>query len=133
MMLSPAYKLRRSRLRPSLLLTLRMTPILKNFSSPAAVLPPIYHLSAPSASRKPSLLLSLPLLRELGIGMGPPGEPRGVWMATLVDDVVAAFVEIARAAEDVVEDAAAADVEAAAAAAAAADAEAACDVCLVAC
>lgn len=112
-----------------------MTPILKNFSSPAAVLPPIYHLSAPSASRKPSLLLSLPLLREpLGIGIGPPGEPRGVWMATLVEDVVAAFVEIARAVEDVVEDAAAAaaaDVEAAAAAAA--DAEAACDVCLVAC
>lgn len=56
-----------------------------------------------------------------------------MWMATLVDDVVAAFVEIARAVEDVVEDAAAAaDVEAAAAAAAT-DAEAACDVCLVAC
>lgn len=55
-----------------------------------------------------------------------------MWMATLVDDVVAAFEEIARAVEDVVEDAAAAaDVEAAAAAAA--DAEAACDVCLVAC
>lgn len=90
----------------------------------------MYHLSAPSASRKPSLLLSLPLLREpLGMGMGPPGEPRGVWMATLVDDVAAAFVEIAWAAEDGVEDAAAAaDVEAAAA-----DADAACDVCLGAC
>lgn len=58
------YKLRRSRLKPSLLLTRRITPSLKNFSSPAAVLPPIYHLSAPRASRKPSLLLSLPLLRE---------------------------------------------------------------------
>lgn len=42
--------------------------------------------------------------------MAPPGDPRGVWMATLVDDVVAAFVEIARAVEAVEEAAAAAAV-----------------------
>lgn len=42
------------------------------------------------------------------MGMAPPGDPRGVWMATLVDDVVAAFVEIARAVEAVEEAAAAA-------------------------
>jgi len=39
-----------------------MTPNLKYLSSPAAVLPPIYHFSAPSTSLKPSLELSLPLL-----------------------------------------------------------------------
>lgn len=60
--------------------------------------------------------------------MAPPGDPRGVWMATLVDDVVAAFVEIARAVEAVEEAAAAAAVVEATA-----DADAACEVCLVAC
>jgi hypothetical protein len=35
---------------------------LKYLSSPVAVLPPIYHFSAPSTSLKPSLELSLPLL-----------------------------------------------------------------------
>lgn len=39
-----------------------MTPNLKYLSSPAAVLPPIYHFSAPSTSLNPSLELSLPLL-----------------------------------------------------------------------
>jgi hypothetical protein len=48
-------------------------------------------------------------------------------MATLVDDVVAAFVEIARAVEEAEDDAAAAAVVEAAA-----DADAACVVCLVA-
>lgn len=57
---APDYKLRRSKLKPSLLLTRRITPSLKNFSSPPGVRPPIYHLSAPITSRKPSLLLSLP-------------------------------------------------------------------------
>jgi len=53
------------------------------------------------ASRKPSLLLSLPLRREpCGIGMGPPGEPRGECIATFVDEDAAALVEIARAAEE---------------------------------
>lgn len=61
--------------------------------------------------------------------MAPPGDPRGVWMATLVDDVVAAFVEIARAVEAVEEAAAAA----AAVVEATADADAAaCEVCLLA-
>lgn len=54
--------------------------------------------------------------------MAPPGDPRGVWMATLVDDVVAAFVEIARAVVEAVEEAAAA---AAAVVEATADADAA--------
>lgn len=61
-------------LNPSLLLTLFMTPTLKYFSSPAAVRPPIYHLSDPLTSLKPSLLLSLPR-RRLGPGIGTP--PRG--------------------------------------------------------
>jgi hypothetical protein len=39
-----------------------MTPNLKYFSSPPAVLPPIYHFSAPTTSLNPSELLSLPLL-----------------------------------------------------------------------
>lgn len=39
-----------------------MTPNLKYFSSPPAVLPPIYHFSAPTTSLNPSEELSLPLL-----------------------------------------------------------------------
>lgn len=59
-----AHRLRRSKLRPSLLRTLLTTPSLKNFSSPRAVLPPMYHLSAPMTSLNPSLELSLPRRRE---------------------------------------------------------------------
>lgn len=70
------HKLNRSKLNLSPLLTLLTTPNLKNFSSPVAVLPPIYNFSAPNASRNPSLLLSLPRLRPLllccwGMGIGP--------------------------------------------------------------
>ena len=77
------HKLSRSKLKlPPLFLRLT-TPNLKYFSSPAAVLPPIYHFSAPSTSRKPSLLLSLPLLpRGLAIYRplccSVPGELDGV-------------------------------------------------------
>lgn len=82
-----SYKLSRSRLKPSLLLTLLTTPSLKNFSSPPAVLPPIYHLSAPIASLKPSLLLSLPRRRPdaegFGIGIEAALLPRGEWIDTL--------------------------------------------------
>ena len=69
------YRLSRSRLNRSPLRTLRTTPSLKNFSSPVAVRPPMYSLSAPRASRNPSLLLSLPLRRAVcvcGIGIGAP-------------------------------------------------------------
>lgn len=91
------YKLNRSRLKPSLLRIRRITPILKNFSSPPGVRPPIYHLSAPITSRKPSLLESLPRRRDDGLGMGMPAPglvatllevvetPRGEWIATLWD------------------------------------------------
>ncbi|KAG6024394.1 hypothetical protein E4U40_003310 [Claviceps sp. LM458 group G5] len=110
------HKLSRSKLNPSLLLTLFTTPNLKNLSSPPAVLPPIYHFSAPRASRNPSLLLSLPLLRpEVAVpGTGipaaePPAAPRGEWMDKLLrgerapaccadEDVPAAVVDIVRAA-----------------------------------
>ncbi|KAG6240946.1 hypothetical protein E4U25_007140 [Claviceps purpurea] len=110
------HKLSRSKLNPSLLLTLFTTPNLKNLSSPPAVLPPIYHFSAPRASRNPSLLLSLPRLRPdaavPGTGIPdaePPDAPRGEWMDKLFrgervpaccadEDVPAAVVEIARAA-----------------------------------
>lgn len=63
------HKLIRSKLNRSPLLTLLTTPNLKNFSSPPAVLPPIYILSAPSTSRNPSLELSLPRRRDC-CGMG---------------------------------------------------------------
>ncbi|KAG5971353.1 hypothetical protein E4U58_007646 [Claviceps cyperi] len=93
------HKLSRSKLNPSLLLTLFTTPNWKNLSSPPAVLPPIYHFSAPRASRNPSLLLSLPRLRPdvavPGTGI-PDAEPP---VAPRVDeDVPAAVVDIARAA-----------------------------------
>ncbi|KAG6109889.1 hypothetical protein E4U13_005634 [Claviceps humidiphila] len=113
------HKLSRSKLNPSLLLTLFITPNWKNLSSPPAVLPPIYHFSAPRASRNPSLLLSLPRLRPdvaaPGTGIPPdveaPAAPRGEWIDKLLrgelrvpacwadEDVPAAVVEIpARAA-----------------------------------
>lgn len=60
------HKLNLSKLNRSLLVCLLMTPSLKYLSSPAAVLPPIYHFSAPSTSLNPSLELSLPLL-PLGV------------------------------------------------------------------
>jgi len=87
------YKLSRSKLRRSLLRTLRMVPSLKNFSSPAAVRPPMYHLSAPSTSRNPSLLLSLPRRRFGPPGMGTPprGECSGYWFTTPADERVAEF------------------------------------------
>lgn len=105
--ISSSHRLSRSRLKPSLLFTLLTTPSLKNFSSPAAVLPPMYHLSAPRTSRKPSLLLSLPRRRgdeRPGIGIPLPlpaaatedGALRGECMATpgeerpAGDDVAAA-------------------------------------------
>ena len=69
------HKLNLSMLKPSLLLTLFMTPSLKYLSSPVAVRPPIYHLSDPRTSLNPSLLLSLPL-RRLGVGMDG-AAPRG--------------------------------------------------------
>lgn len=65
------HKLNRSMLSLSPLRTLLTMPSLKYFSSPAAVLPPMYILSAPSTSRNPSVELSLP--RRLGCwGMGIP-------------------------------------------------------------
>jgi len=67
------HKLKRSRLRLPPLRCLFTTPSLKYFSSPAAVLPPIYHFSAPNTSLKPSELLSLPLL-VLAIYL-PPDTP----------------------------------------------------------
>lgn len=71
------HKLSRSRLSRSPLRTLRTTPSLKNFSSPPAVRPPMYHLSAPSTSRNPSLLESLPRLRSRWFGIGTAAGPRG--------------------------------------------------------
>lgn len=56
------HKLNWSKLNRSILLCLLMTPNLKYFSSPPAVLPPIYHFSAPTTSLNPSEELSLPLL-----------------------------------------------------------------------
>lgn len=108
------YKLNRSKLKPSLLRIRRITPILKNFSSPPGVRPPIYHLSAPSTSRKPSLLESLPRRRDEGLGMGMPAPglvatlpavaeaPAGERIATLWD-CGEVFAE-ARAFEEVVEE-----------------------------
>lgn len=81
----PNQRLNRSKLSLSPLRTLLTTPNLKNFSSPVAVLPPIYSLSAPSASRNPSLLLSLPRLRArplCGIGMPPWWCDRGEWIGS---------------------------------------------------
>lgn len=67
---SSDHKLNRSKLNRSPLLTLLTTPNLKNFSSPAAVRPPIYHFSAPSTSLNPSEELSLPrLLPPFGTGI----------------------------------------------------------------
>lgn len=57
------HKLKRSMLSLSPLRTLLTMPSLKYFSSPAAVFPPMYILSAPSTSRKPSVELSLPRRR----------------------------------------------------------------------
>lgn len=65
------YKLSLSRLNLSPLRTLLTMPSLKYFSSPAAVLPPIYILSAPSTSRNPSDDESLPRRRG-GCGIGTP-------------------------------------------------------------
>lgn len=62
----PHHKLSLSKLNRSLLVCLLITPNLKYLSSPAAVLPPIYHFSAPNTSLNPSLELSLPLL-PLGV------------------------------------------------------------------
>jgi len=56
------HRLSRSKLSLSLLVCRLTTPSLKYLSSPAAVLPPIYHFSAPSTSLKPSELESLSLL-----------------------------------------------------------------------
>lgn len=70
---SVTHKLRRSRLSLSPLRTLLTMPSLKYFSSPAAVLPPMYILSAPSTSRNPSVELSLPRRR----GCWGMGMPRG--------------------------------------------------------
>lgn len=79
------HRLSLSMLKPSLLRTRFMTPSLKYLSSPVAVRPPIYHLSVPRTSLKPSLLLSLPL-RRFGVGMGAalrgertPGERDCCW------------------------------------------------------
>jgi hypothetical protein len=93
----PAYRLNRSRLSRSWLRTRRMTPSLKNFSSPAAVRPPIYHLSAPNTSRKPSLLLSLPRRRPPCVpGMGiPRGECSGSWLAIVLPACLAGGVPVA--------------------------------------
>lgn len=84
-LLPSAHKLSRSKLKLPPLRLLLTTPSLKYFSSPAAVLPPIYHLSAPSTSLKPSLLLSLPRL-PLGLAIylplccSAPGELDGVYV-----------------------------------------------------
>lgn len=67
------HKLNRSRLSLSPLRTLLTMPSLKYFSSPAAVFPPMYILSAPSTSRNPSVELSLPRRR----GCWGMGMPRG--------------------------------------------------------
>jgi len=56
------HRLNRSKLRLPPLLCRLTTPSLKYLSSPVAVRPPIYHFSAPSTSRKPSLLESDSLL-----------------------------------------------------------------------
>lgn len=73
-----------------MLLTLLTTPSLKNFSSPAAVRPPIYHGPLGwAASRKPSDALSDPrrlLEGDDGMGMGlfcPGREENDTWAATL--------------------------------------------------
>ena len=68
---SEAHRLNRSKLNLSLLVCLLTTPNLKYLSSPVAVLPPIYHFSAPSTSRNPSELESLPL-RALLFGIYRP-------------------------------------------------------------
>ena len=83
-------------LRRSPLRTRRTTPILKNFSSPPAVRPPMYHLSAPMTSRKPSDELSLPrrlfpadAAEDCGIGIALccwRGECSGSWLTTPPDD-----------------------------------------------
>jgi hypothetical protein len=65
------HRLNRSKLNLSLLVCLLTTPNLKYRSSPVAVRPPIYHFSAPSTSRNPSELLSLPL-RPLLFGIYRP-------------------------------------------------------------
>ncbi|KAI0141829.1 hypothetical protein GGR57DRAFT_397462 [Xylariaceae sp. FL1272] len=80
------HRLNRSRLNLSWLLTRFTTPSLKNFSSPPAVRPPMYHLSAPMTSLKPSELLSLPRRRPApapGIGIPWRGECKGSWFITL--------------------------------------------------
>lgn len=76
------HKLSRSMLSRSPLRTRRTTPSLKNFSSPPAVRPPMYHLSAPITSRKPSDELSLPR-RLLPAAAPPPPAPPccGIGMA----------------------------------------------------
>lgn len=80
----------------------------------------MYHLSAPSTSRNPSLLESLPRRRlddELGMGMPAPGlllpatlllpagEARGEWIATLEWDCCCAVFGDARAADEGFDDA----------------------------
>lgn len=93
----PLHRLNRSRLNLSPLLTLLTTPNLKNFSSPCAVLPPMYILSAPKTSLKPSELESLPLRRDCcGIGI-PRGEcnlaAAAAAACAAVDEVAPADVE----------------------------------------
>ena len=97
MLFQAHHRLSRSRLRPSLLRTRFTTPSLKKRSSPPAVRPPMYHLSAPLASRNPSLELSLPRRRPPGDPLLPPpppppgldapgigrGECSGSWFITL--------------------------------------------------
>lgn len=69
---STSHKLIRSKLSRSPLRTLLTIPNLKNLSSPAAVRPPMYILSAPRTSRNPSELASLPRRRDgcCACGMG---------------------------------------------------------------
>lgn len=96
------HKLIRSKLSRSPLFTLLTTPNLKNFSSPPAVLPPIYILSAPNTSRNPSLELSLPRRRDCcGMGIARGGcslaaaaaaaacaaVPEGAWLGREAGDV----------------------------------------------
>lgn len=102
-----------------MLRTRRTTPSLKKRSSPPAVRPPMYHLSAPSASLKPSLLLSLPRRRAPeGFGIGMPftaegerpvvwafcgvGEDEGVMLAAAA--AAAAVADMARGEDDEVGD-----------------------------
>ena len=81
-----SHKLSLSRLRPSMLRTLLTTPSLKNFSSPAALRPPMYH-GPPTGltSRNPSLELSLPRRLPapgMGTALRVPALAADEWRAT---------------------------------------------------